>query len=183
MSFLELASGRYSVRKFRPERVEADKVSAILEAARLAPTAKNLQPERILVIDGEAALEKLKGCTPCHYHAPLAFLICYDSDVCYKRELDGKGSGEIDASIAGTHMMLQAASIGLGSTWVMNFDPEKMREAFHIPDAIKPVALLVCGYPAEDSRPSARHSLSVELHTLCCYNDFSYNGFSGNRRQ
>lgn len=173
MSFLDLARERYSVRKFEQKPVEIEVIGEILEAARVAPTAKNAQPERILVIHRMEALERLKGCTPCHYHAPLAFLICYDCERCYKRELDGQSSGEIDATIVGTHMMLQAASIGLGSTWVMNFDPEKMRAEFHIPEWIKPAALLVCGYPSADSRPSSRHLQSVGLEEICRFDDFA----------
>lgn len=173
MSFFDLARERYSVRKFERKSVEMELIGEILEAARVAPTAKNAQPERILVIHGAEALERLKACTPCHYNAPLAFLICYDREVCYKRELDGQSSGEIDAAIVGTHMMLQAAAMGIGSTWVMNFEPEKMRQAFHIPELISPVALLVCGYAREDSKPSSRHIQSAGLEEICWFDDFA----------
>lgn len=173
MCFLDLISDRYSVRKYRRMPVEQEKIDLILRAAQLAPTAKNAQSERILIIHQESALEKLRNCTVCHYHAPLAFLICYDRTVCFRREYDGKLSGEIDASISGTHMMLQAFELGLGSVWVMNFDPIKMREEFHIPEQIEPVALLVCGYPAEGVTPSSRHMAYQPLETLCIYNDFA----------
>ncbi len=172
MRFLDLAKSRYSVRKFAQKSVEQEKILSVLEAARLAPTAKNLQPQRILVLNDETALSKLKECTPCHYYAPLAFLISYDGGECYKRELDGHISGEIDAAITGTHMMLQAADIGLGTTWVMNFDPDKMKAAFHIPDGTVPTALLVCGYPREDCRPNSRHEQYKELSSFCGYNDY-----------
>lgn len=172
MAFLDLARSRYSVRKFAQKPVEQEKILSVLKAARLAPTAKNLQPQRILVLNDEIALGKLKECTPCHYYAPLAFLISYDRGECYERDLDGHLSGEIDAAITGTHMMLQAADIGLGTTWVMNFNPEKMRTVFHIPNGTVPMALLVCGYPGEDSKPNSRHGEYKELNSFCDYNDY-----------
>lgn len=64
MNFLELAKKRYSVRKFSDKKVEREKLDAILEAGRCAPTAVNYQPQRILVLESPDALEKLKGCTP-----------------------------------------------------------------------------------------------------------------------
>lgn len=77
MDFLELAKDRYSVRKFCDKKVEKEKLDLILEVGRVAPTAVNYQPQRILVLDTEDALSKLKICTTYHFHAPLALLICY----------------------------------------------------------------------------------------------------------
>lgn len=110
MDFLELARERYSVRKFAPQKVEKEKLDAVLEAGRLAPTAVNYQPQRILVLDSDAALGKLKDCTPYHFSAPLALVVCYDAAVSWKRSYDGKDMGEVDASIVTTHMMLEAAA-------------------------------------------------------------------------
>lgn len=88
MDFLELAKERYSVRKFSDKKVEREKLDAILEAGRCAPTAVNYQPQRILVLESPEALEKLKGCTPYHFHAPLALLVCYDREASWKRSHD-----------------------------------------------------------------------------------------------
>jgi nitroreductase len=172
MNFLELARQRFSVRKFAQRPVEEENIQLILQAAQLAPSGKNQQSARILILDEKEALEKLKGCTPCHYHAPLAFLICYDSTVGYTREVDGESSGPVDAAIAGTHMMLEAFDIGLGSTWAMGFNPGKMREAYAIPERIIPVSLLVCGYPAENVVPDKRHTQYQPLEVLCRRNSF-----------
>ena len=172
MKFDKLAQLRYSVRRFDQRPVESRKIEMILRAAQAAPSAMNEQSWRVMVINDRHALEMLKNCTACHYNAPLAFLICYDKNAEVRRETDGAGSGMIDASIAGTHMMLQACDIGIGSTWVMSYDPEKMRKAFLIPDNIVPVGLLVCGYPRGDSVISERHSQRKPLETLCCYNTF-----------
>lgn len=169
MNFLELAKQRHAVRRFQPKQVEQEKIDQILVAAQVAPTAHNFQSERILILNSEEMLEKLKKCTPCHYNAPLAFLIGYDRNVCWKRENDGKASGEIDASIVGTHMMLEAYDIGIGSCWVMNFDSTKIREEFHVPEEIEIVALLVCGYEGDNPVISKRHTTYQSLESLSFY--------------
>jgi nitroreductase len=172
MNFLQLATEqRYSVRKFTNDKIEAEQLDLILEAGRIAPTAANYQPQRILVLDSEENLTKLKSCTPYHFNAPLALLICYDSGTCWKH-MSGKGGGDIDASIVTTHMMLEAASLGIGSTWVGAFDFDKARELFHIPDYIIPVAILPLGYPASDSKPNPMHDTRFNLEHSVYYNSF-----------
>ena len=112
MDFLNLAAQRYSVRKFTDKPVGREVLDQILKAGYLAPTACNLQPQRILVINQQESLEKLRRCTPCHFDAPAALLVCYEKDACWKRKYDGKDSGDIDASIVTTHMMLEAQELG-----------------------------------------------------------------------
>jgi len=172
MDFLKLAQERYSVRSFTEKAVTQEDLDKILKAGQAAPTACNLQPQRILVINSEDAIAKLKTCTKCHFNAPTALLVCYNKEVSWKRRYDGADSGAIDASIVTTHMMLEAASVGVGSTWVMVFDPEAMREKFAIPEELEPVALLVMGYPAEDAAPIAMHFESKELSDMVSYNEF-----------
>ena len=157
MDFLELAEKRFSVRAFSDKKVEKDVIEKILHAGQVAPTACNNQPQRIFVIESQDALEKLKKCTTSHFNAPLAFLISYNKDECWKREYDGKLSGDIDASIVCTHMMLEAANLGVGSTWVMHYIPEVVKEEFALPDNLDSTAILVMGYPKEDTMPSPRH--------------------------
>jgi nitroreductase len=89
------------------------------------------------------------------------------------RKFPGENSGQVDASIATTQMMLQAADIGLGSTWVMYFDPQKTVEEFKLPEKLVPLAMLVLGCPAADALPSDRHTLRQPLEKLACYGDFS----------
>ena len=160
MDFKELAEKRYSVRSYRETPVEPEKVRLIMRAASLAPTAKNCQPLKILVIQGEEAREKLKKCTVCHYGAPLAFIVFYDRNQCYGRSFDGKISGDVDASIVTTHMMLQAADAGLGSCWVLNFDPSAVMKEFEVPENLVPSSILIAGYASDSAAPSPRHSQS-----------------------
>ncbi len=172
MNFLQLAEERFSVRSFKNETIAQDTLDKIIKAGYVAPTACNLQPQRILVINNEESIAKFKKCTKCHFDAPVAMLICQDEDSCWVRKYDGKKSGDIDASIVTTHMMLEAASLGIGTTWVMHFDPKAIREEFKLPDNYEPVALLVMGYPADDAEPYSGHSSFKPLEELISYNNF-----------
>jgi nitroreductase len=96
----------------------------------------------------------------------VVFLVGYDSSVCWVRPFDGTKSGVVDASIVTTQMMLQAADIGLGTTWVMHFDPEQLAKEFPLPVNFVPVALLVLGHPAPDSTASERHTQRHPLGNL-----------------
>jgi nitroreductase len=111
-------------------------------------------------------------CTTCRFGAPLAFLICYAGQAAWVRDYDREHAGWVDASIVTTHMMLQAADLGLGTTWVMWFDPETTRAAFNLPADLTPVAFLPAGYPAPDSLPSNQHKDRLPLDTLVSYGTF-----------
>lgn len=158
IDFLSLAQQRYSVRRFTEEPVRQEDLDRILTAAIVAPTACNLQPWHVYVLQSPEAVAKLPDCTRCHFGCRTALLICQNQESSWERPYDGKRSGEVDASIVTTHMMLEAAAIGVGSTWVMHFRPEAVRECYQLPDHEEPVALLVLGYPAKDAQPSPRHS-------------------------
>ena len=172
MHFMELAQARYSVRKFSEKPVEGEKLTQLLEAARLAPTAHNNQPQRLLVIQSPEALLKLKDCTPYHFGAPLAILVSYDRDAAWVRKYDGCHSGDVDASIAGTHIMMAAADLGRGSTGVMQFDPAAIREAYHLPEHFVPVALFPIGYPADDAKPAPGHAQRNSAREMTANDDY-----------
>ncbi|GHV63653.1 nitroreductase [Spirochaetia bacterium] len=169
MDFKELAAKRYSVRKFLDKPVDKEKLDLILAAAQNAPTAHNRQPQRILVIDQAAGLAKVDIVTRCRFGAPLVFMICYDKTEVSIRKYDQENSGWVDASIVTTQMMFQAEDIGLGTTWVMHFDPAKVREQFQLPEQLFPVAFLPTGYPAADAAPSELHFQRHPLDKLVYY--------------
>ena len=169
MDFETLSARRYSLRKFSPAPVEAEKLALILEAGRNAPTAHNLQPQRIFVLQTPEALEKADGCTASHFHPPVMLVVAYDAQAAWKRETDGKNHGEIDAAIAATQMMLQAADLGLGTTYVGMFEPEKLWAAFPEMQGTMPVAMLTLGYPAEGAHPSRLHASRKPLEELVKY--------------
>lgn len=172
MEFEKLIAERYSVRKFRDERLSEEDVEKILNAGHLAPTGCNYQPQRVLVLNTDESMEKLRSCTKCHFGAPSAMLVCYNSDETWKRPYDGALSAPVDAAIVATHMMLEAHNIGAGSCWVMHFNPEAMRKTFDIPENIIPVALLVMGYPAPDSEPIELHSKFRPMDEVVVYDRF-----------
>ncbi|MDR1897240.1 MAG: nitroreductase family protein [Prevotellaceae bacterium] len=155
MDFLDLVNKRFSVRKYGSRKVEQEKLQKILEAARLAPTACNYQPFKLIVIESEEGLEKLKKGAKT-FDAPLAIIVCSNHSECWKRPSDGKESADIDVSIVTDHMMLQAAELGLGSVWVCNFSADVLMREFNIPNNLEPVNLLILGYP-EDAEPNPRH--------------------------
>ena len=156
MEFSELAKKRYSVRSYNGKKVEKEKLEKILEAAHVAPTAANLQPVRLLVIQQEEGLEKLSKAANI-YHAPLAIVVCADHDKAWVRPFDKKQTCDIDASILTDHMMLQASDLGLGSVWICYFKPDILREEFCIPKNLEPVNILAVGYSEETPQSSDRH--------------------------
>lgn len=173
MDFIELARDkRYSVRKFKDQPVEREKLLKILEAGRIAPTGCNYQPQRILVIEDKEAMDKIRQCTPCHFDAPLILMICYDKTTVWKNKVNGTIGGDVDASIVTTHMMLEAAELGLGTTWVGLFHHQKARELFQMPDYLVPVALLTIGYPADDAVPHPWHTKRFDLEHTVFFNSF-----------
>lgn len=166
MNFLELAKQRYSVRSFKDQPIEENKLAAVLEAGRIAPTACNNQPQRIKVITSAEDLAKVDECTRYRFGAPCVLLVCYDKSVSWIRKFDGANSGEIDASIAATHLMMAAWEAGLGSCWVMYFDPAKIAELLCLPDNIAPVAMLPIGYPGADAKPANGHFTKKPLDDM-----------------
>lgn len=153
MSFENLAKQRYSVRKFDSRPIEREKLAKILEAGRVAPTACNFQPQRILVVEDMA---QLQDCTPCLYGQPAALVVCYDKTVCWKNR-SGKEIGDVDGTIVMTQMMCQAEELDIGSLLVGIYDEPLLRERFRIPAHYEVVCLLMLGYRAEDCQPHPRH--------------------------
>ncbi len=169
MTFIELAQQRYSVRKFSDKPVEDDKLERVLQAGRLAPTAKNIQPQRIYVAKSPQALEKLNKCSPCIFGAPVALIVCYDESVSWVRSRDNKNYGEVDAAIVATHMILQARELGLGTVLVGVFDAEELRRAFNLPENLVPSLLIPLGYAAADAAPAPMHEQRKPLAETVIY--------------
>lgn len=167
MNFLQLTKDRYSVRSYDKRPVEQEKIDNILEAGNNAPTAKNLQPHRIYVIQSPENREKVKQCTNSHYDAPLFLLICYNEEESWFAS--GDASGSIDAAIVGTHMMFEVVEQGLGCVWVAAFNKERTSELFNLPDNIKPVAFFPIGYASADAHPNPRHTIRKKLEEIVTY--------------
>ena len=157
MDFMELAKKRCSIRAYTDRKVEPDKLEKILEAARIAPTAKNLQPVKLLAVQSGEGLEKV-GKAANIYGAPLAVIVCADHNKAWVRPFDQKQTGDIDTSILTDHMMLQATELGLGSVWVCYFKPDVLSKEFDLPANLEPVNILAIGYAGENFADPERHS-------------------------
>ena len=159
MTFLELAKARYSVRKFKNDTIEDAKLEAILEAGRVAPTACNNQPQKIYVVKSEENRKKLAEVCRFTFDAPVILMIAYDKERDWKnRRMPGYSSGETDAAIVCTHMILEAWEQGIGSCWVGAFASDAVEEALSLPENIRVTALLPIGYAADDAEPAWLHN-------------------------
>jgi nitroreductase len=162
---MELAKDRFSVRQFDPSKpVEPEKLDVLLEAIKIAPTAANMQPQKVKVFQTAEELAQADIISRCRYGAPLAFLICYDSSGTIKR--GGLDAGVIDDSIITTHLMLAAWELGLGSCWCLAFDADKAHEVLGLPENIVPVAFLPVGYAADGAAPHPFHTTFKPLDDL-----------------
>ena len=164
MTFLELAKARYSVRQFKQDAIEDAKLDAILEAGRVAPTACNNQPQRIYVVKSEENRKKLSEVCRYTFDAPVILVIGYDKERDWKnRRMPGYSSGETDAAIVCTHMMLEAWEQGIGSCWVGAFSADAIEEALSLPESVRVCAMLPLGYAADDAAPAAFHTTYRDL--------------------
>lgn len=170
MDFLELAEARYSVRKFGTEKVKQEDLDRILEAARLSPTAKNLQRQRLLVINTKEGIEKIKECTGCDFGASTIIVISYEKDDEENESEFSRKYGLIDTGIVATHMCLEATNLGLGTVMVGLFDRELTAEKFNIPKKYQPELLLPIGYI--DRKPSILHTKRKPIEETVQYDKY-----------
>lgn len=149
MNFMELAKKRCSVRAYEDKPVAPEHLQAVLEAGRLAPTGKNHQPQRLLVVQSPEGLEKMAKAmhNTNAYTAKAVIMVCSDTSDCWVRSFDGHCIHEIDASIVTTYMMLAATEQGLGSLWVERFDPAILREEFQLPGKLRAGRSALSGLP------------------------------------
>jgi len=162
MEFQEVVRKRYSVRAYDPRPVEEEKLGRVLEAARLAPTACNIQPFRVVVIPTkgrEAELRRVYG-REWFVQPPFVVAVCALPNEAWKRRHDGWNAAEVDATIAMDHLILAATAEGLGTCWIAAFDPKAAREVLGLPEGVVPVAFTPLGYPADSQPPRKRRSLA-----------------------
>ena len=163
MEFKDVIRNRFSCRKYSTRIIEQEKLHAVLEAGRLAPTAKNLQEQHIYVVQSEEALAKIDKVTPCRYGAPTVLVVAFDKNNVFTYPGGKRDSGVEDASIVATHMILAAADEGLGSCWINYFDPEKMASELGLPENEEVLMVLDLGYAAENEKPLPGHSARKPL--------------------
>jgi nitroreductase len=162
MEFSELITKRYSVRAYTPDPVEEAKLEQVLEAARMAPTAANLQPFRIIVIRTAGREAELRRIYQREWfsQAPLVICVCGVPGEGWARGYDGKNYTDVDVAIVMDHMVLAATELGLGTCWIAAFDPQAAREVLGLPHGVEPMVFTPLGYPADQLRPKKRKPLS-----------------------
>ena len=157
------------MQKYSSRKLEAAKLEAILEAGRLAPTAKNLQEQHVYVVQSEEVLAKIDGVTPCRYGASTVLVVAFDKNNVFTYPGGKRDSGVEDATIVATHMILAAADEGVDSCWINFFDPDKMAEAIGLPENEEILMLLDLGYAAEGAGPLPNHSSRKPLAETVSY--------------
>ena len=172
MSFLDLAKRRYSVRSYAQRKVEKEKLEYIIEAGRVAPTAANVQPQRVLVIESDEGIAKLRRAANI-YNAQTAFIVFGDGGDVWTRPQDGKKTIDIDASIVTDHMLHAATDMGLGTLWMTWFDPAVIMKEFSVPENLVPVNILLVGYAEGNPLSPDRHARTrKELEDTVFYEEF-----------
>ena len=169
MEFKELVKNRYSCKKYSDRKVEKEKIEAILEAGRLAPTAKNLQEQHVYVLTSEADLARIDKVTPCRYGAPVVLVVAFNRNTVYTYPGGKRDSGIEDAAIVATHMILAAANEGVDSCWLNCLDPELLAKEFGLPEDEEVLMAMDLGYAAEGAGPLANHFSRKPLSETVTY--------------
>lgn len=157
MDYYEVIRKRRSIRAYENRDVEEDKLKRILEAARIAPSAGNIQPWCFVVIRKDEVKQKLKAAyaRPWFWTAPVVICACGITSQAWKRS-DGKTYLDVDVAIAMDHLILAATAEELGTCWIGAFDPTEVKRILHLPARTEPIALTPLGYPAESPEPKPR---------------------------
>ena len=157
MDFLELAKQRCTTRGFTEKTIGKSHLDRILSAGRVAPSACNMQPQRIIVVRQPDNILKVQKAYQT-FGSQCVLIVCQDKRNALIRPFDGKCSGDLDIGIVCDHMMLAARELNIGSVMVGLFDPEIIRKEFNIPEYIEPTALLLLGYPDKEFLSADRHT-------------------------
>ena len=170
MTVLEAIQKRYSCRTYRNKPIEPDKLNQIFEAARLAPSAKNLQDWRfIIVTDKTTKVELAQAANNQTFlsEAGAIIIACSNSDHIMRC---GQAIGPIDVAIAIEHICLEATELGLATCWIGSFYPEKVRQILNIPEQVQIIELLALGYPADSPKPPNR----LPVENIVCYEKWRF---------
>ncbi len=173
MKFLELAKKRYSSRKYKKKEVEKDKLLQILEAGRVAPSARNQQPWHFVVVRNKEVLSEIKKCYTREWiqNVPAIIVACGDHRSSWRRA-DGKDHCDIDISIAIDHMTLAATELELATCWICKFDVMRCAAILELPEGIEPIALLPVGYPDDKTKPDRHDKKRKALKEIVRWDKF-----------
>ena len=159
MTVFEVIKKRYSCRTYQDKPIEQDKLDQIFEAARQAPSAKNLQDWRFVVVTDKKVKQQVAGCANHQDAFGQAGAIIAACSVCGETMKCGQRIAPIDVSIALEHIALMATELGLATCWIGSFDAEKVRQVLEIPEDVAIIELMALGYPANGSRQTTREPM------------------------
>lgn len=150
MEYLELIEKRHSVRSYKGDKVEEEKLQKVLEAARLAPTAANRQAFKVMVIDTTKHEEDLRKIYSRDWFvkAPIVLCVCSIPGKAWVRS-DGKNYSDVDAAIIMDHIILAATDLGLGTCWIGAFNADSVKQLLGLDDGLEPIAFTPLGYAEE----------------------------------
>ncbi|OHB73808.1 MAG: nitroreductase [Planctomycetes bacterium RBG_16_55_9] len=170
MTLMDIIRKRYSCRAYQQRPIEREKLDTILEAARLAPSARNMQDWRFVIVTDGGTKRRVAECT----NRPDAFdkagaiiAACSNSDHVMRC---GQAIGPIDVAIALEHICLQATELGFGTCWIGAFDAEGVRKILAIPGDVSIIELMAVGYPA-DSKPEPKRE---PMEKIVCYEKWAF---------
>jgi len=167
---IEAIRKRYSCRAYQEKPIEQEKLDQIFEAARLAPSAKNLQDWRFVIVTDKGKKRQVAGSTnrpEVFEKAGAIIAACSNSDYVMRC---GQAVGPIDVAIALEHISLQATELGLATCWIGSFLPEKVRLILGIPDDIAIIELMALGYPADRQAEPRREP----IERIVCYEKWRF---------
>ncbi len=167
MDFEKVIKERFAARKFKDQVIDDVLIEKILEAGNLAPTAKNIQPQKIYVVKSKEGFAKIDKVCPCRYHAPVCLIVASDKDLAWTK--GDYSTYEMDACIVATHMMLEATNLGIDNIWIEMFDANLLQNEFNIPQNIKPICIIPLGYKEDDCKPSPMHAKRKTIKEIVEY--------------
>ncbi len=169
MEFTEVIQTRFACKRFDGKPPAQAQLDLILEAGRLAPTAKNLQEQHVYVVQSEAGLAAIDKVTPCRYGAATVAVVAFDRENVFTYPGGKRNSGAEDAAIVATHMMLAAKNAGIDSCWVNFFDPALAAKELGLPENEEVLMMLDLGRAAEGVLPLALHTQRRALSETVSY--------------
>ncbi|MFB0553630.1 MAG: nitroreductase family protein [Phycisphaerae bacterium] len=170
MTLLEVIRKRYSCRAYQERPIEQEKLDILFEAARLAPSARNEQDWRFVVVTDKETKHQVAQTInrpKVFEKAGIIIAACSNSDYVMRC---GQAIGPIDIAIALEHIALQAAELGLATCWIGSFYPEKVRTILGIPDDIAIIELMTVGYPAD----SPKQPIREPIEKIVCYEKWQF---------
>jgi nitroreductase len=162
LEFFDLIAQRYSVRLYRSDPVEEEKLEKILQAAQIAPTAANCQPYKIIVIHTQGRQTELRRIYNREWFSQAPIILCAVGvpALGWIRSEDKRRYLDVDVAIVMDHVILAATNLGLGTCWIAAFNSRAAREILHLPDEVEPLIFTPLGYAADQPGVKERKPLS-----------------------